>query len=453
MLKLTIDLSPPTLSIQSNTATTNSTSTANASITHTCGDATSRGLIYYEYSNTDKSIGDASVTNVSETGSFGTGAFTASFTGLTPNTRYNTRAHATNSYGIDYSSRSDFRTLANVPSAPSVSNPTPSTLDISVNVNSNPASTEFAIQDTVNGKYLQANGMRANTIVWQTATSWGTTIITGLTSGTTYIFRVKSRNGDNVETVYGPSESGMPVDKPTLTIESATSITSVSTTGNGTITLTNGANATSRGLIYYEYSNTDMLIGNTGVTNVSETGSYGTGVFTASFTGLTPNTRYNTRAHATNPYGTAYSSRTDFRTLANVPSAPIVNNPTATSLDVAVVVNSNPSTTEFAIQDSINGYFVQISGLMGVSEVWQTAANWGTKTVSGLSTGVTYYFRVKARNGDDVETAYSLTTAQNTCSNPTTAGSIAASQTICYSTAATALSSVSLPTNYGGTLE
>ena len=136
-----------------------------------------------------------------------------------------------------------------------------------------------------------------------------------------------------------------------------------------------------------------------------------------------------------------------------MPDAPTVNNPTATSLDVKVNINSNPTTTEFAIEDSINGSFVQASGAMGGSEVWQTAATWGTTAVTGLSTGVTYYFRVKARNGDNIVTAYGLATGQNTCSNPTTGGSIAASQTICYSTAATALSSVSLPANYGGTLE
>ncbi|MEI6695395.1 MAG: FG-GAP-like repeat-containing protein, partial [Bacteroidota bacterium] len=261
VIKLSIDLLPPTLSIQSNTAIATNTTTANASITHTCGNATIRGLIYYEYSNTDKLIGDAVVTNVSETGSYSTGAFTASFTSLNPNTRYNTRAHATNPYGTAYSSRTDFRTLANVPDAPTVSNPTPSTLEIVVNVNNNPTTTEFAIEDSINGKYLQANGTRSNTVVWQTATSWGTTTITGLTSGITYFFRVKSRNGDNVETVYGASASGMPVDKPTVTIQSASSITSVSITGNGDITLTNGAYATNRGLIYYEYSNTDKLIG------------------------------------------------------------------------------------------------------------------------------------------------------------------------------------------------
>ena len=130
---------------------------------------------------------------------------------------------------------------------------------------------------------------------------------------------------------------------------------------------------------------------------------------------------------------------------AIVPSPPTVINPTATSLDVAFNPNGNPASNEFAIQDSINGTFVQADGPRGGTTVWQTAATWGTKTVTGLSTGVTYYFRVKARNGANVETVYGFSTGQNTCSNPTISGTIGTAQQKCQGSTPNAMSSVTLP--------
>ena len=206
---------------------TNTTASATGKITATNGsDASSRGAIWYEYSNTDKIIGGTGVTNVSNAGDFGTGTYPVSFTGLTPNTRYNARAHATNTYGTGYSERDDFWTLANVPDAPTVNNPTATTLDVTVNVNGNSLLTEFAIYETSTIKYLQANGTLGASAVWQTATAWGTKTVTGLTTGTTYTFKVKARNGANTETAFGTTASGIPVAKPLVTTQAATSITS-----------------------------------------------------------------------------------------------------------------------------------------------------------------------------------------------------------------------------------
>jgi hypothetical protein len=199
------------------------------------------------------------------------------------------------------------------------------------------------------------------------------------------------------------------VTAPTVTTQAASVIAATSATGNGNITATNGANATTRGVIYYLYTNTDLVSGGIGVTDISEAGNFTTGAFTASLTPLAVNSQYNARAYATSPNGTGYGARVAFWTLANVPSAPTVNNPTATTLDVAVNANSNPSSTEFCIQETGTGNFVQSGGTLGASAIWQTAASWGTKTVTGLTTGSTYTFQVKARNGGSTETAYGAT--------------------------------------------
>jgi surface protein len=126
-------------------------------------------------------------------------------------------------------------------------------------------------------------------------------------------------------------------------------------------------------------------------------------------TGLSSNTHYNARAYATNTTGTGYGARVVFWTLAKVPSAPTVNNTTATTLDVTLNVNGNPVPSEFAIHETSQNKFVQANGTLGASAVWQTAALWGTKTVTGLTTGSTYTFEAKARNGENTETAYGAT--------------------------------------------
>ena len=242
----------------------------------------------------------------------------------------------------------------------------------------------------------------------------------------------------------------------TVTTQAASAITATTATGNGTIVSVGSGNATKRGVIYYPYTNTDKEIGGADVTNVSEEpGPFVAGAFTASLTGLSVNAHYNARAHATNTDdGTKYGARVDFWTLANVPSPPAVINPTAISLDVAVNANSNPAGVLFAIQDSaLVSQYVQINGSRGATVVWQTAAAWDTITITGLTTGVTYYFRVKAKNDNNEETAFGLATAQNTCSNPTDGGEIGGEQAISSGSTPDTLVNEEEASNYGGTLE
>jgi hypothetical protein len=85
-------------------------------------------------------------------------------------------------------------------------------LDVAVNVNGNPSSTEFAIYETSTGNYVQADGTLGATAVWQTATTWGTKTVTGLSASTPYTFEVNARNGANVETGFGSTAGGTTSD-------------------------------------------------------------------------------------------------------------------------------------------------------------------------------------------------------------------------------------------------
>ncbi|MCP4250229.1 MAG: hypothetical protein GY778_24560 [bacterium] len=147
--------------------------------------------------------------------------------------------------------------------------------------------------------------------------------------------------------------------------------------------------------------------------------------------GLTPNTTYAYRTRAQDvafpPNVGAYSSIFAATTLAEVPPAPLVGNSAATTLDVDPETGSNPASTEFAIDvssviDAVwDGFYVDASGNPSATPVWQTNADWGTTTVNGLlEGGIEYCFRVKARNGEGVESGFSPTACDTTLADPQT---------------------------------
>ena len=89
------------------------------------------------------------------------------------------------------------------------------------------------------------------------------------------------------------------------------------------------------------------------------------------------------------------------------PPPPTVNNPTASTVDVAVNQNASEAAgLEYAIYVSSHSQYVQSNGALGGSAAWQTPEAWGTKTVTGLTAPVSaYFFCTKSRNpnGDQPE--------------------------------------------------
>ncbi len=97
-------MAAPTVTTSPASAIAKTTVTLNGNITATGGvNPTIRGFEY----NTVTDIADKTTI---ETGSFSTGAFTASIIGLTPNTTYYFRAYATNSAGTSYGTWESFTT-------------------------------------------------------------------------------------------------------------------------------------------------------------------------------------------------------------------------------------------------------------------------------------------------------------------------------------------------------
>lgn len=111
--------------------------------------------------------------------------------------------------------------MANVPLAPTISNPSSwyNKLHFVVNPASNPTDTTFVIAVSLDNfattKYIQADDTLGSTKVYQTYTNWGGSggqDVIGLNANTTYKFKVAAIQGKYTETPYGPVASGSTVD-------------------------------------------------------------------------------------------------------------------------------------------------------------------------------------------------------------------------------------------------
>ena len=232
-------------------------------------------------------------------------------------------------------------------------------------------------------------------------------------------------DGIRVATAWSDIVGTLSSTTPTIAADAQPSaISATAATMGGNVTDTGGVSISANGIVYsLTATNANPAISGSGVTQLANPSpASGTGAFSlATSSALSVNSQYSYRAYATNSVGTSYGgvSGTTFYTLANIPTAPTVNNATTNSLDVTVNVNDNPASTEFAIHETITTKYVQLDGSLGDSAVWQTAAAWGTKTVTGLTAITSYTFEVKARNGANIPTIFGSTTALSTSAGST----------------------------------
>lgn len=227
---------------------------------------------------------------------------------------------------------------------------------------------------------------------------------------------------------------------PSVVTNAVGTVTATTAVLNGTGNAANGSNLA----LYFDYGlTTGYGLQQTTVTPSSITGNTDT-PFTGTISGLTPNTTYNYRASGDN--GTVYNgSNATFITLANVPGAPAIGGATTTSLSVTLnstTQNTNPATTTYAIQVTNTNQYVQTNGSLGATAVWATAATWGTKVVTGLTSNTQYTFQVKARNSatTPVETAFGATASGTTLAATApllSAGTITTFGSVCINTTAT----------------
>lgn len=402
----------PLVSSSAATSLTTISAVGNGKIDHTGGDnATTRGIIVWPYTGTDLEIGGANVVDFSENGNFAAGTFSLNITGLLINARYNFRSYATNPQGTTYGETLDFWTLANVPSSPTVSGISATTVNVSVNENLNPASTQFAIHETTTNRYIQADGSMDTSPVWQTKSQWGTKTVTlyelqGRTGNRQYIFETMAKNGAGTQTEYSGTTA-------ILTLANTPNIMWV---GNPTTTtiqvstytyLTDYSGNTAETLYAIEETKTGKFLQTNGSLAADTAWNSRNTWDVKTVTGLSIATEYSFRSIATNDNGkrTLPGPTKSLSTHADIPGTPVLSSVTATTAQISINLATNPTSVEFAI--AVTGGFVQSDGTISASPIWQTKALWDGTTIQGMSPNAVYSFSVKAKNGDGVETVSS----------------------------------------------
>lgn len=200
---------------------------------------------------------------------------------------------------------------------------------------------------------------------------------------------------------------------PTVTTQAESSVSDVTATGNGNITSLGSATPDHRGVVYS--TSTQSLPGNvapgsSGYSgNVDATGSFSTGAFTSSMTGLSPSTTYFVRAYAHNSVGYSYGAEVSFTTLSGLPTvttqaATVTGETTATGNGNQTVLGTSTTTEEGMVwstsTQSLPGNVAP--GSSGYSGTAHASGSFGTgaytQSITGLTKNTTYFARAYVRN-------------------------------------------------------
>jgi hypothetical protein len=224
------------------------------------------------------------------------------------------------------------------------------------------------------------------------------TTVTGLQPGTLYHARAFTTNVRG--TVYGATLSFTTpaLATPTLSTDSAWSITNTSAMCGGVVTSNGGSPVTARGICW-------NTTGSPTIASSSTAAGSGSGAFAAALSGLTPVTTYYVRAYATNAVGTAYGPEITLTTVVYSLAGLYTDSVTSIGHNTAVcgvnVVTDGSSTL------ISQGVCVNTSPMPTTSNpTFNTSVGLGDypATITGLANGTTYYVRAFCRNS--VGTAY-----------------------------------------------
>jgi uncharacterized protein (TIGR02145 family) len=349
-----------------------------------------RGLVYRTTSN-------PTLSNTVLTIGSGTGSFSGSITGLTPNTAYYVRAYATNSAGTGYGNEISFQTLP-------VAVPTLVTTDASGNTQTTVTSGGTISNDggaTVTERGI-VYGTSANPTTSDTKVSSGSGTgsfsvnVTALTPNTTYYIRSYAIN--SAGTGYGNNitfQTTVP-SVPSLTTRELLNITNTTATGGGSITNDGGSSITSKGICWSTSPNPTTA-------DSKSTDGTGTATFTSFITGLSANVTYYVRAYAINSTGTGYGNQQTFTASSTSNTLPVVASISVTGLTTV------QATFNAEVNSQGGGTVTERGAVWNISMIGNPTVNSNrvpsgagtgvySATLTGLSGGSNYFVRAYAIN-------------------------------------------------------
>jgi uncharacterized protein (TIGR02145 family) len=341
------------------------------------------------------------VTGSHTTDGTATGAYTSSITGLTANTTYYVRAYATNSIGTAYGNEISFTTNSTTTVVPTLTTTATSSI-------TQTSATSGGNITNNGGATVTASGVcwstSANPVATGSHTTDGTpagiftSSITGLTPGVTYYVRAYATN--SAGTAYGNVISFTTLQPPSATTTAATSVTNTTATLNGSVNANNSST-----LVYFEYGATTSYGSTINASQYSVDGNTPTSV-SIDIIELTSGITYHFRVVGTSPGGTTYGD--DMTFIALQPTTATATTTAATSvtnitgiLNGSVNANNSSATVTFEYGTSTS-YGIGVPA--NPSPVTGTAPVNVNASISGLTPGTDYHFRVKAVNS--VGTAY-----------------------------------------------
>lgn len=320
-------------------------------------------------------------------------AVIADITGLSPDTTYHLRIKTMNSRGTVYGNDITFRTLGKIPSTL-----TQPATDISIQeatlngtINANDLNTtinfEYGLSETYSSTVNGSPGLISGNSDINSHS-----VISGLSTGTLYHFRVKAVNA--LGTNFGKDLTFTTLGKiPTVETLAPSDISTEGATLYATVNA-NDLNTT----VSFEFG-TSVSYG----TTYPGTPELVTGhlycYISSVLTGLFPNTFYHFRVKATNELGTVYGDDVTFKLLGGLPSVVIsppnrINGISAT-LNGNVNANYFSTTVTFEYGESASYGNVVSADQNPVTDNINTNVS---ASVSGLNSETEYHFRVKAVN-------------------------------------------------------
>ena len=383
----TLPVAVPTLVTTDASGITQTTVTSGGTISNDGGAiVTERGIVYGTSSN-------PTTANTKVSSGSGTGSFNVNVTALTSNTTYYIRAYAINSAGTGYGNNITFQTT--VPAVPSLT-----TREL-LNITNTTATGGGSITND-GGSNITSKGIcwgtspNPTTLDSKTTDGTGTetfaSFITGLSASVTYYVRAYATNSTG--TGYGNQQAFTTnFTTNTLAVVTSTSVTGLTTiqaTFNAEVSSQGGGTVTERGAVW-------NTTGNPTVNSNRVPSGAGTGVYTATLTGLSGGSNYYVRAYAINNFGISYGVEIHFTTLfglATLITNNVISYSTSASSGGNIIDNGGSTVTA-------RGVVWNTTGSPTISDS-KTIDSSGTgsyvSSMTSLSPSSTYYVRAYATN-------------------------------------------------------